>query len=313
MKVTYNNNEISVPDFLIIGAMRSGTTSLYSYLSSHPDIFMPTLKEPQFFSYLGEPVSPHPPEIRKEPWTLKDYVQLFNPARQDQIIGEASTSYLYIYPKTQKNIRMIYGPRTEELKIIGILRNPIERAWSIYSLKRQGGDWKDDFLSYAEQFEIEGNKFQYYNFVASGLYYQQVKAYQDMFPLTKFILFDEFINNPERTVRQCMEFLGVKEAKISRKVGKVYNYSGIPKNKIAEPIYRFLFSRYSAKSLLKPFIPEDIRVEVKRWLGSRISRKDFMSIEIKGYLLRKFEKDLLQLVNLFQEEQQKKIIKGWMV
>ena len=128
---------------------------------------------------------------------MDDYVQLFKPARPDQIIGESSTSYIYMYPKTIENIRRIYGNRFRELKIIGVLRNPIDRAWSIYSLKKQGGDWKDDFLSYAQKFETEGNKFQYYNFLASGLYSQQVKAYRDMFPLTKFILFDDLVHDPE--------------------------------------------------------------------------------------------------------------------
>ena len=311
MKILFDGHEICLPDFLMIGVMRGGTTSLYTYLSAHQEIFMPTLKEPQFFSYLGMPVSPHPPEIKKTPWTVEDYVELFKPARPDQIIGEASTSYIYMYPRTLKNIKKIYGERSRKLKIIGVLRNPIDRAWSIYSLKRQGGDWKNDFLSYAKQFETEGNKYQYYNFLASGLYCQQVKAYLDVFPYTKFVLFDELRSDSERVVRKCLEFIGVKEKYIPRKVGSVYNYSGIPKNKASEPLYRLLFSRYPAKTFFRNLVPENIRNEVKRWLGSRLSKKEGIPPEIKKYLSRRFEKDLLHLADLFKEDGQKKIIEGW--
>ncbi len=311
MKVLFRSYKVNLPDFLIIGVMRGGTTSLYEYLSSHPEIFMPTLKEPHFFSYFGTPVSPHPSEIKKTPWTIEEYIELFKSVRPNQIIGEASISYIYMYPRTIENIRRIYEDRYEELKIIGVLRNPIDRAWSIYSLKKQGGDWKDDFLSYARQFEAEGNKFQYYNFLASGLYSQQVKAYLDIFPLTKFILFDDLVNAPERAVKECLEFLGTKDLSISQKVGTVYNYSGVPRNRFTEPLYRLLFSRYFIKNYLKNFIPENIRIEVKRWLGSLLSRKDALPPEIREYLGEKFKDDLLELADLFDDEYQKDIIKGW--
>lgn len=311
MKVAFDNQEITLPDFLVIGVMRGGTTSLYTYLTSHQEIYMPSLKEPQFFSYFGQPVSPHPPEIKKTPWNIEDYVQLFKPARPDQIIGESSTSYIYMYPKAIENIRKMYRDHCEELKIIGVLRNPVDRAWSIYSLKKQGGDWKDDFLSYAERFETEGNRFQYYNFLASGLYSQQVKAYLDMFPYTKFILFDDLVHDPECIVKECLKFIGAKEVSIPPEVGRVYNYSGIPRNRVLEPVYRLLFSRYSAKNSLKRFIPEKIRIEAKRWLGSRLSKKNTFPPEIRKYLAEKFKDDLLQLADLFEEEHQKNIIKGW--
>jgi hypothetical protein len=304
MKIPFDGHEICLPDFLMIGVMRGGTTSLYTYLSAHHEIFMPSLKEPQFFSYLGMPVSPHPPEIKKTPWTVKDYIELFKPARPDQIIGEASTSYIYMYPRTLENIKKVYGECCQELRIIGVLRNPIDRAWSIYSLKKQGGDWKNDFLSYVE--------YQYYNFLASGLYYQQVKAYLDTFPHTKFVLFDELKSDSKRVVRECLEFIGVGEVYVPRKVGTVYNYSGIPRSKAVEPLYRLLFSTYPSKTLLKNLIPERFRNEVKRWSGSRLSKKESIPPEIKKYLSERFEKDLLQLADLFKEGNQKKIIERWM-
>lgn len=311
MKVPFNNHEITLPDFLIVGVMRGGTTSLYTYLNSHPEIFMPSLKEPQFFSYLGQPVSPHPPEIKKTPWAIEEYIELFKLAQPNQIIGEASTSYIYMYPRTIENIKKIYGEYIWKIKIIGVLRNPVNRAWSIYSLKRQGGSWKKDFLTYAEQFETEGNKYQYYDFLASGLYYQQVKAYIDIFPFAKFILFDELRSDSERVVSECLEFLDVSQSYMPKKVGKVYNYSGIPRNNATKHLYRLLFSRYPAKTFLKKLIPEKIRNETKRLLGSRLSKKETMPPEIRNYLSQKFKEDILHLADLLKEEHQKKVVKGW--
>jgi hypothetical protein len=312
MKVLYDNRQIKLPDFLLVGAMRSGTTSLYSYLKNHHEIFLPSLKEPQFFSYLGEAISPHPPEIRSKPWNLEDYVKLFEPARQKQVIGEASTSYLYIYPRTQKNITAIYGDRATKLKIIGVLRNPIDRAWSIYTLKRQGGAWKRDFLTIAKEFEAAGNQYQYYNFLASGLFSQQVKSYLNMFPLTKFFLFEELISEPAHVVRECLRLVEVRDLSLSFGVGKVYNFSGVARNKAVAPIYRFLFERNRLKSSLKGLVPQVIREEIKRRLGSRVIKKEPVPCEVKEYLLPKFENDLRQLADLLQNDRQRRIIEDWL-
>lgn len=312
MKVSHHGQRVTMPDFLVVGAMRSGTTSLYAYLDSHPEIFMPSLKEPQFFSYLGEPVSPHPPEIRSKPWNIDDYEQLFERAHPGQIIGEASTSYLYVYPRTQKNIKTIYGEQAKTLKIIGVLRNPVDRAWSIYTLKRQGGDWTEDFLTIAKKFEAEGNLYQYYNFFASGLYFEQVKAYQDMFPLTKFFMFEELVAEPERVVRECLQLVGVKDTSVPSNVGRVYNLSGVARNSAVAPIYRFLFGRNRLKGSLKEILPRGIRAEIKRKLGAQLIKKAEMPLEVKEYLLPKYEEDLRQLAKLFQNEHQRKIVEGWL-
>ena len=69
------NGTIRFPDFLIIGGARCGTSSLYSYINEHFDVFMPNLKEPHFFNYLGCKNSPHP---QRPPWTIADYAALFN-------------------------------------------------------------------------------------------------------------------------------------------------------------------------------------------------------------------------------------------
>ncbi len=311
MKVLYRDSEMLLPDFLIVGAMRSGTTSLYKYLGNHSEVFMPSLKEPNFFSFLGETFSPHPKEIREEPWNLTDYLALFNFAKNDQIVGEASASYLYYFDKTIKNIGNIYGEQADNLKIIGVLRNPIDRAWSLYMLKKQGGGWKKDFLTIAKEFEGKSKKDQYFNFLESGLYSKQLKAYRDVFPCTKFFLFEEFTTEPQRVVKDILEFIGVNNNDPPITVGKVYNRSGTPRNKLYSPLFNFLFGHNWLKSKLKGIVPESIRFEIKTSVGSLLLKKPEIPKGVKDYLYDWYKKDLDRLIDYFPEEKQKQIIYDW--
>lgn len=312
MLIHFTFEEILLPDFLIVGAMRSGTTSLYNYLVRHPSIYMPNLKEPQFFSYYGETYSPHPPHIRAEPWNLIDYCKLFQGAKPGQVIGEASTSYLYRYHETVENIRLIYGSNAKNIKIIGVLRNPIERAWSIYMLKRQGGDWDQPFFSIAKEFQKSENRSQYYNFIESGKYSKQVSYFQNFFPKTKFFLFEEFTMNPSRVVKEILSFLDIKNLLIPSNVGKVYNYSGVPLSKAIAPIYNFLFQKNKIKKALKPLMPEKYRIAIKAAIGKMISKKKMIPDYEKAYLSSVFLEDIKMLSNVIKNSRQKAIIEKWL-
>lgn len=108
-----------LPDFYVIGAAKAGTTTLYSILSQHPDVFMPDRKEPEFFA-------------RDERYArgIEDYAALFEGASADQIVGEASTIYSLspLFPDTAARIRR----HTPEARFIYVLREPVSRAFSYY-------------------------------------------------------------------------------------------------------------------------------------------------------------------------------------
>ena len=94
MEIAGDNKILSLPDFLIVGGPRCGTSSLYSYLKEHPDVFMPDFKELLFFDNLSCNKPPHP---NWPPWTVARYAELFEPARPEQKLGVASASYLYLW------------------------------------------------------------------------------------------------------------------------------------------------------------------------------------------------------------------------
>ena len=126
------------PNFFIVGAPRSGTTSLYEYLKEVPEVFMSPVKEPNFFNlsvendlFLSKP-------IREK----KKYLDLFKNVKDEKAIGEASPTYLWD-PKTPKLIHEIIP----DAKIIISLRDPVERTFSHYLMYFRNGIMKDSFYN----------------------------------------------------------------------------------------------------------------------------------------------------------------------
>jgi hypothetical protein len=307
---------IRLPDFLIIGAMRSGTTSLFNYLAGHPELFLVSMrgsKEPQFFSYFGESYSPHPLSIRGDAWALSDYIELSRNAEPKQLIGDISTSYLYRYRQSIDNIKRIYGSFVFKLKIIAILRNPIERAWSIYMLKKQGGEWQRPMLDIAREFENDCSQDNYWNFISSGMYYDQIMAYKETFPDIKLFIFDELKLDAASLVKQCLSYLNLANTKIPRQVGIIHNFSGTPRNRFVRPLYEFLYQKNLAKSMLKCMMPIKMRYSVKRILGSKIVKKAEMPLEVRQYLRSVFKENILRCMELFKNEKQIEMMSKWIV
>ncbi len=124
-----------LPDFLIIGAARAGTTALHSYLRQAPDIFMPAHKEPNFFAFEDEALACRGPGaefINNSVTRMADYRTLFAGAGPGQRLGEASPLYLYS-PKAPERI----AHHLPEVRMVAILRNPVDQAFShfLYATK----------------------------------------------------------------------------------------------------------------------------------------------------------------------------------
>ncbi|MFC1812830.1 sulfotransferase domain-containing protein, partial [Thermodesulfobacteriota bacterium] len=177
-----------MPNFLIVGAAKSGTTSLYSYLNQHPDIFMPKWKELSFF--IGDPAGPiH--KVKKPEFFLRVFATVAN----QTAVGEASTSYLYD-ESAPKRIKEVLGA----IKIIIVLRNPVDMAYSLYNHQvRKEGETLENFEAAleAEADRIRDPIFRKkcygwhanYYYYHRGLYYEQVKRYLDVFGNENVIIF----------------------------------------------------------------------------------------------------------------------------
>jgi sulfotransferase family protein len=194
------------PDFFILGAGKSGTTSLYFYLAQHPEIFMSPVKEPSFFCDVFQVVN-----------NPIHYLALFQGATTQKRIGEASHVYLSC-PKTAPVLRALFP----DARFVLILRNPVERAHSLYHhMIKHGCEWISSFEKalHAEEtraadpvFEKHNPQYFYnYLYFRSGLYGEQIERYFHWFDRDRFLFLttDDLLSDPLGLIRRVWKFLGV--------------------------------------------------------------------------------------------------------
>jgi hypothetical protein len=220
-----NLNRAKRPNFLIVGAAKSGTTSLYAYLRQHPDIFMPEWKELSFFT--GDSFTPL--HKAKKPYY---YYKVFARAKNESAIGEASTSYLYD-ETAAGNIKEKLGT----IKIIIALRDPVSMSYSLYNHQlRREGETIESFEEALEKEDVRRTNSEFrkkcygwhanYYYYQRALYYHQVKRYVDTFGKDNvfIILFEELVAETLGVVQNTYRFLGVDDAYVPEI--KIHNPAG---------------------------------------------------------------------------------------
>ena len=287
---------LRLPNLFIVGAAKSGTTSLHSYLSEHPQVFMASLKEPHFFSRV-RPTAKHRnflPVVTRE----DDYKKLFADAGAEQIIGEASPSYLWEPGTAQR----IYD-KVPNAHIVVMLRDPVDRAHSHYLMEYRAGremlpfpqalrrDW------FAEQ-KGWGVSFLY---VELGLYFRQVKRYIDVFGERNIsiILFNDFVADPARVLRELAERLGIDTAPIAElNVDRSHNAFELPRSELA----RRANNNAPVRLLAKRFVPHPLRTYIRNKLFFKEGDKPTFDASSKEFLIERFRDDLDQLEGLLQRD-----------
>lgn len=192
------------PNLFIVGAPRCGTTALHDVLSRHSDIFMSDIKEPHFFSSYAFP------RIEKRILSIttdeRDYLRLFEKAARERIRGESSSYYL-ADPEAAVKIRS----RCPDAKVIVLLRDPVERAWSHYLLYGRRGRQTMSFSQTVKaQIEHPEEISPVYNLVELGCYGRQLERYFACFgpERVKVLLFSELTGGAQ-ACDDILDFLGV--------------------------------------------------------------------------------------------------------
>lgn len=208
---------MTLPNFLVIGAAKSGTTSLVSYLAQHPDIFVPTSKEPNFFALSGQqnnPVGPAPPHILRQMlynWSrsdLADYTAMFDGAGAARAIGEGSVRYLY-FPDAPIRVHNMLP----DTRIIAILREPVARLYSHYNMNRQNQleplELKDALM--AEDRRVADGWGWDWHYRRLSQYSVQLKRWFDLFPRDQIQVhfYDDFAANPHTVISDICRHIGV--------------------------------------------------------------------------------------------------------
>ncbi|MEP7334971.1 MAG: sulfotransferase [Actinomycetota bacterium] len=192
------------PNLFVVGAAKSGTTSLWAHLGAHPDVYMSELKEPHYFSRGGLPGQP----VVKDPVA---YARLFEGGADHRYRGEASPSYLWD-DETPARIR----DAVPDARIVISLRDPVERAYANYWTHVGVGVEGRTFAA-AVHDELAAHGVDHLAipppYIARGFYDEQVARYLDTFAgATNVLLFDEFVSDVRGTMTRVFEWLGLDAA-----------------------------------------------------------------------------------------------------
>ena len=202
----------NLPNILIVGAAKCGTSSLHNYLNQHPNIFMPSfnkegknVKEPQFL--VKNKVKNR---LHFGVWTWEEYQSLFKQAKQQRAIGESTVFYLFYYQDAINEIKNRLG---NDVKIIIMLRNPIDRAYSAFQHVSRGLKEQQTF---EYSLEIEKGRLEkdktltpMVMYKEMGMYYKMVKAYCESFNHVHVILYENFRDKTDEVLKGVFKFLEV--------------------------------------------------------------------------------------------------------
>lgn len=302
----------TIPNFFMVGAPKCGTSAMYSYLNTHPNIFLYPQKEPNFFSDDLKGVRPSDPEK-----SLKQYLRHFNSANT-KIIGEGSTWYLYSQEAAYRIKKL-----NSSSKILIMLRNPIEQMYSLHSQLVFGGlekitNFEKALL--AEKSRKEGSNLpsnmrnldnlSYKRLLYTDIakYCAQVERYLQAFPSNqvKIVIFDEFKANPKKSYLEVLDFLELDHSYLPD------NFKVINSNKV-----RILKGDYIQKIRTHPLIlaptraliPYSIRRIAFKSLGrvwtkinTRHESRQPINPELKNKLISEFTPEVKALSNLIDKD-----------
>ncbi len=299
------------PNFFLVGAAKSGTTSLSAWLESHPDLFLSPIKEPNYFSdnidvskfrkgYLksfdAEDSIEAKPYVKRQIAFIRDeelYAQLFKPNNSMVLVGECSTSYLYSEVAAD-NIHA-FNP---ESKIIVILRNPAERAYSHYLMAVQMGLEKRDFLTafIRDRKKLDKGWGISELYFELGEYSKQIKRFQKVFPKNqiKVVLFEDWIQQPKETQESICKFLNVSIFAALK--NEVLNKSVSPRN----PMLHRVLMQSGLKDLAKRVLPSEFFDKIKG--GQYKDKSEVLASDERKYLINLYRDDILDLQDVLKRD-----------
>lgn len=304
------------PNFFIVGVVKGGTTSLYRYLVQHPQVYMSPVKETNFFSRdaidtnLFTKDYKHDVDVNLKEFLQSDFSEiihiahviqeedynlLFKKVKDEIAIGEISNSYI-LYPGVAEKIYH-FNPQA---KIIMILRNPSERAFSQYLMNlRQGKTLNKNFIEEV----LEDSKKPHQGWGAShqylfiGNYYEQVKRYFDVFPKdqVKIFLYDDYKENPAAVLEKMRDFLGIEDFTFN--TNQKYNEAGLPRfSKI-----NYLLNQTGVISWAKNIFPHHWRAPLKKLIYREGNIPKLQNDE-RQWLINYYKEDILKLEKLIERD-----------
>ncbi|MDF5757111.1 sulfotransferase [Spongiactinospora sp. TRM90649] len=208
-----------LPDFLVAGAPKAGTTALHTALANHPSLYLSPVKEPKFFLTDGPPPTKGGPgdarTYREHVWRRADYLDLFRDAPPGALRGESTPFYLY-----DRDAQRRIHAEIPDAKLIVVLRDPVERAHSNWThLWSAGLEPLDDVVRACAQEprRIAAGWAPFWHYVSLGRYGEQLRHLYTLFPRERVHVFRyrDLVDQPAETLDRICDFLGVPTGVIS--------------------------------------------------------------------------------------------------
>ena len=289
---------MTLPNFFVVGVPKGGTTALHALLAQHPDLYLSPLKEPKFYLCDGRP----PPRrtqrgpgdahsAREWVWRRRDYEALFAAAPPGKLRGESTPFYLY---DQTAHARM--AADVPDAKIIAMLRDPVDRAYSNWNhLRSDGLETIPSFLDAlaAEDDRVARGWAPFWHYRRLGRYAEQLSSLYNYFPREQVMVlrYRELVDDPVGTMTRVDEFLGVEphaarvarpenvhpyviDSRRTRTLGRVIRTGAAVGSLLPPQAWRVaeaqLLKAMHAKGVRRPQLPEEERLAALRGLADDV-------------------------------------------
>ena len=289
-----------MPTFLVIGAAKSGTNSLYHYLQQHPQVYMCPRREPNFFALEGSAPNFHGPgdatSINLHSITdVHRYRQLFSGVRGERAIGEVSPLYLY-HPRAPTRIRH----HIPEACLVCILRDPAERAYSHYlQFVRDGIEPCPDFATAIEEERAGRREGWAWSYLSMGFYHRQLQRYGRWLAAGRLavFLFEDFARDAAGVMQDLFRFLQLDPLSTLDTSAR-HNPSGIPESR---RLHALLRKPNAVRASARRLVPLPVRRRAARLLQRRLHAnmaRPPLPPPLRQGLVDLYRPDLLRLQDL---------------
>lgn len=277
------------PDFFIVGAAKSGTTSLSNYLAEHPRVAVVSNR----LEFFGEYRNTAFPSL-----TLKEYLEMFEGYPAEVMLGEKSVSYLY-----SKEAPREIAELCPEATIFIILRDPVERAYSEYWHRRRTGV---EHLSFEEAIKAEkqrieqGARFELH-YITYGFYSECVQRYLDLFGEERVhvFLFDRLRDSPEEICWACFEALGLATSHVPERFD-IHNPGGRAKDSWVLNLLFWMGRTPAIVTSARRCFPARLRKRITGWMIQESRQQDYpeMASKLEQRLRGVYQPDIQRLENI---------------
>lgn len=281
------------PEFLVIGAYKSGTTALHHALRQHPMLYLPR-KEVNYFAF-ADGAGRQRPVTRSSVLNTNDYLALFRDADPQAIVGESSPEYMAnpaAFPRIVATLPTV--------RMIAVLRNPVERAYSDYLMYRRDGDEREPRFADAldRQGERSARRHVTGYYLSTGFYGAQLRPFFEWFPREQLhvLLYEDLQTDFAQTLAGIFNFIGV-DPTFTPTDQEPVNISGLPATPL---VAAALEIRHRLRRVLRP-LPESVKRRVNRPVERRLY-KPSLDDHDRARLIDIYHSDIDELGKLLKRD-----------